>query len=157
MHIQKLDHFTLRTPHMEATRRFFEEVAGLQAGPRPAFKFPGYWLYAGDTPLIHMAPHDPLDQQLTAYLGDRHVSDDTGVVDHIALRCRDLPSFEARLYLLRQAYRARTVPACHEHQVFVKAPGNLTVEFIFNSEETASWKSDESGVSIDIHHFEASQ
>ncbi len=55
MIIQKLDHYTLRTEHVEETRRFLEEVAGLRVGPRPAFQFPGYWLYAGDTPLVHLA------------------------------------------------------------------------------------------------------
>jgi catechol 2,3-dioxygenase-like lactoylglutathione lyase family enzyme len=150
MNIQKLDHFTLRTPYYEETRLFFEDVAGLKSGPRPAFQFPGYWLYAGDTPLVHMAPHNPEDKQLTAYLGERQISEDTGVIDHIALRCQGLPTFEARLHLLNKNYRARTVPACGEHQVFVKAPGDLTVEFIFSSSEPASWITDASGVAVDI-------
>ncbi|WP_245814149.1 hypothetical protein [Cystobacter ferrugineus] len=42
MRIQKIDHYTLRTEHIEATRQFLEEVAGLRVGPRPAFQFPGY-------------------------------------------------------------------------------------------------------------------
>jgi hypothetical protein len=146
MKVRRLDHVTLRTPWMEETRRFFEEVAGLTTGPRPPFQFPGYWLYAGDMPLVHLAPHDPADARLTAYLGDRIVSDDTGVLDHIALRCEDLPSFESRLKTLGRAYRARTVPACGEHQLFVVAPGRLTVEFIFDSRERASWSVDEAGV-----------
>ena len=150
MKVRRLDHFTLRTPQMEATRQFFEEVAGLVTGPRPPFHFPGYWLYAGDTPLVHMAPHDPTDPRLTAYLGDRPVGGDTGVLDHIALRCEDLPAFEARLKAMGQAYRARTVPACSEHQVFVVAPGRLTVEFIFDSREIASWSTDEAGVAVEV-------
>ena len=149
MKVQRLDHFTLRTPLLQETRRFFEEVAGLVVGPRPPFQFPGYWLYAGDTPLVHMAPHDPADARLTAYLGDRPVSEDTGVLDHVALRCTDLPAFEARLKALGQAYRARTVPACSEHQVFVVAPGRLTVEFIFDSRESSSWTADEAGVAME--------
>lgn len=149
MKVCRLDHFTLRTPWIEETRRFLEEVAGLVAGARPPFQFPGYWLYAGDTPLVHLAPHDPADSRLTAYLGDRPVSEDTGVLDHIALRCEDLPGFEARLNALGQVWRARTVPACHEHQVFVVAPGQLTVEFIFDSSEQASWATDETGVAVE--------
>ena len=150
MRVSRIDHFTLRTPQLEATRRFFEEVAGLIAGPRPAFQFSGYWLYAADTPLVHLAPHDPADPRLAAYLGDRPVGDDTGVLDHVALRCEDLPAFERRLKALGQSYRARTVPACGEHQVFVVAPGRLSIEFIFDSREQASWAADEAGVAMDV-------
>ena len=149
MTVMRLDHFTLRTPLMEETRRFFERVAGLTAGPRPAFQFPGYWLYSDGKAVVHLAPHDPSDRRLAAYLGDRPVSEDTGVVDHIALRCVDLPAFEERLKTLGHAFRARTVPALHEHQVFVVAPGQLTIEFIFDASETASWRADEAGIAVE--------
>ncbi|MCJ0765106.1 extradiol dioxygenase [Variovorax terrae] len=149
MGVTRLDHFTLRTSLMEETRRFFEQVAGFAVGPRPPFQFPGYWLYSGGTAVVHLAPHDPSDERLAAYLGDRQVGDDTGVVDHIAMRCTDLPAFEERLKTQGRAYRARTVPALEEHQVFVIAPGRLTIEFIFDATETSSWHSDEAGIAVD--------
>ncbi len=149
MRVMRLDHFTLRTPQMEETCRFFEQVAGLSVGPRPPFQFPGYWLYSDGKAVVHLAPHDPSDRHLAAYLSDRHVSDDTGVVDHIALRCVDLPAFEKRLSSLGYAYRARTVPALQEHQVFVMAPGQLTIEFIFDASEASSWLADEAGIAVE--------
>ncbi|MES2948731.1 MAG: extradiol dioxygenase [Pseudomonadota bacterium] len=149
MTVTRLDHFTLRTPLMEETRRFFEQVAGLTTGPRPPFQFPGYWLYSDGIAVVHLASHDPSDQRLAAYLSDRHVGDDTGVVDHIAMRCVELPAFEERLKSLGHAYRARTVPALEEHQVFVMAPGQLTIEFIFDASEASSWRADEAGIAVE--------
>lgn len=149
MTVKRIDHFTLRTPLMEETRRFFEQVAGLAVGPRPPFQFPGYWLYSDGQAVVHLAPHDPSDRKLAVYLGDRPVSDDTGVVDHIALRCAGLPAFEERLKALAHAYRGRTVPALEEHQVFVTAPGQLTIEFIFDACEPSSWQADEAGIAVE--------
>ncbi len=149
MATSRLDHFTLRTPQMEATRRFFEQVLGLEVGPRPAFKFPGYWMYSDGKPMVHLAPHDPSDQRLRAYLEEREVGDNTGVVDHIAIRSTDLPAFEERLKALGYSYRARTVPDLNEHQVFVVAPGQLTIELIFDATEKSSWHVDGAGIALE--------
>lgn len=45
MPIGKLDHFSIRTLDIEASRRFYTEVMGFKEGFRPPFKFPGLWLY----------------------------------------------------------------------------------------------------------------
>jgi glyoxylase I family protein len=45
-----LDHATLRTHDLEGTRAFLAAVLGLKPGYRPAFSFPGYWLYADRAP-----------------------------------------------------------------------------------------------------------
>ncbi|WP_395851704.1 Atu1372/SO_1960 family protein [Cystobacter fuscus] len=148
MRIQKLDHYTLRTEHVEETRRFLEEVAGLRVGPRPAFQFPGYWLYAGDTPLVHLATLEKDNPELHRYLGDRATGTGPGAIDHIAFRCADLPAFESRLNRLGVTYTPRTVPQLREHQVFVKDPNGITLEFIFAMDEAASWRTDASGVAL---------
>ena len=44
MSIGKLDHYSIRTLDIEASRRFYTEVMGFQVGFRPLFKFPGLWL-----------------------------------------------------------------------------------------------------------------
>jgi catechol 2,3-dioxygenase-like lactoylglutathione lyase family enzyme len=141
MTVIALDHFTVRTPKLVETCEFFEQVAGLKVGPRPPFPFDGRWLYQGEWPAVHLAVNDTSDHGLKGYLGDRQVAagGGSGVVDHIAFRCKDLPAFEAKLRGLRKAYRGRTVPAQREHQVFVVDPNGMTIEFIFNSSETASW------------------
>ncbi|RYF28530.1 MAG: extradiol dioxygenase [Comamonadaceae bacterium] len=146
MQVHRLDHFTLRTEKLAATHAFFENVAGLTTGPRPAFGFPGAWLYAGGAAVLHLAAFDPNDHELQRYLGARSALAGSGCMDHIALRCTGLPAFEERLQRLRLAYSPRTVPEVHEHQVFVTDPNGIRVEFIFSSEERASWTTDATGV-----------
>ncbi|WP_295537666.1 VOC family protein [uncultured Pseudacidovorax sp.] len=137
MRIEQLDHFTLRTTRLDASRQFFEQVAGLRVGPRPPFPFPGVWLYLNDRPVVHLAA-PAQDAALDDYLGMRHQGAG-GAVDHIAFRGSDLPAFETRLRALALPYRGRTVPVLAEHQVFVADPNAVTIEFIFASTETASW------------------
>lgn len=139
MHVNRLDHFTLRTSRLEETLKFFQQVAGLVPGDRPPFPFPGHWLYAGGVAVLHLAVFDTGDAALRDYLDERESASGSGAVDHIAFRCHSLPAFEARLKDLGLAYRGRTVPSLREHQVFVIDPNGIHIEFIFDSSETASW------------------
>ena len=50
MDIKRIDHYSIRTLDVEASRKFYTEIIGLNVGPRPAFKFPGLWLYNGKPP-----------------------------------------------------------------------------------------------------------
>lgn len=144
-----LNHFTLRTPKLEETRRFFEEVVGLQVGNRPDFKFAGYWMYsAAGLPVVHMMALDTDDAELVRYLGDRGQTAGSGVVDHISFNCEGLPGFEERLKKAGYPYNPRTVPGEGLHQVFVVDPNGITFEFMFKQSEQASWTTDEAGVAV---------
>lgn len=148
MPISRLDHFTLRTKQLAETRSFFENVAGLLAGPRPAFGFEGVWLYQGGVAVVHLAAFNPSDRELRRYLGARNPNEGSGSIDHIAFRCTDLPEFEGRLAKLGVPYTPRTVPELREHQVFVSDPNGVRIEFIFGSGERASWITDATGVAV---------
>ncbi|MEL6480576.1 MAG: VOC family protein, partial [Pseudomonadota bacterium] len=50
----RLDHVNLRTGHLDKMIRWYSDVLGLSEGWRPPFAFPGAWLYAGDTPVVHL-------------------------------------------------------------------------------------------------------
>src|SRR5438128_10023317 len=50
MEIKRIDHYSIRTLDVEASRRFYTEIIGLKVGPRPSFDFPGVWLYNGEPP-----------------------------------------------------------------------------------------------------------
>jgi len=147
-----LDHFTICTDALEDTRAFFEDVIGLAVGKRPGFKFPGYWLYLGEKPVVHLFARDAAGE-LSRYMGERHAAA-TGPVgptafDHIAFRCRDLPAFEAKLKARGTPYRRRTVPEISEHQLFISDPNGVPIELIFPATEQASWVTDEAGVEIE--------
>src|SRR5260370_12400464 len=51
-----LDHVTIRTRDLQATRSFFLKVFDLEEGERPRAiqRIPGHWLYSGGHPLVHI-------------------------------------------------------------------------------------------------------
>src|SRR5882724_13573235 len=53
----KLDHVTIRTRDLQATRNFFLSVFDLKEGERPLAiqrRIPGHWLYSEGHPLVHI-------------------------------------------------------------------------------------------------------
>ncbi len=131
MNIQLLDHFTIRTEHWDETAAFFTEVVGLQAGPRPAFRFPGYWLYASGKPILHIVSMTPLRAELEAYLGAKPAQRGSGAIDHVSLRCEGLAEMQEHLVRLDVSFRERVIPEVGEHQLFLEDPNGITVEMIF--------------------------
>ncbi|WP_437229566.1 VOC family protein [Planctomicrobium sp. SH661] len=51
--VKQIDHVTLVVANLEASRRFYVDVLGMQQVPRPNFNFDGLWFQAGST-LIHL-------------------------------------------------------------------------------------------------------
>ena len=54
MAINGLDHLTLNTVDLEASRGFYVDILGLRDGDRPPFDSAGAWLYSGDRPIVHL-------------------------------------------------------------------------------------------------------
>ena len=131
-----LNHFSIRTTDLDATRVFYEAVLGLTVGPRPPFPFPGLWLYNGDhsttvNAMVHVIGIDKNDPQgLSQYLGDRDASSlqGTGAVDHIALMATGLEKMLIHLKTLGVPCRERTVPSLGLHQLFLDDPCGLVIE-----------------------------
>jgi catechol 2,3-dioxygenase-like lactoylglutathione lyase family enzyme len=143
MPIGKLDHFSIRTMDVEASRRFYTEVMGFQAGFRPPFKFPGLWMYNGSqypetTGVVHIIGIDLNDPQgLKDYLGDRDLDtlSGTGTVDHMAFTATGLAEMQLRLKQHGVAFRERTVPSLNLHQVFFEDPSGVTIELNYPAAE----------------------
>lgn len=143
MPVGKLDHYSIRTLDIEASRRFYTEVMGFEVGFRPAFDFPGLWLYNGAKPpesygVVHIIGIDPANPEgLKAYLGERDLDTltGTGTVDHMAFAATGLAETRARLDRKGVAYRERTVPALGLHQVFLEDPSQVTIELNFPAHE----------------------
>jgi catechol 2,3-dioxygenase-like lactoylglutathione lyase family enzyme len=145
MPVGKLDHYSIRTLDIEASRRFYTEVMGFTAGFRPPFKFPGLWLYNGaqypeTTGVVQIIGIDPDDPQgLKDYLGDRDVASlqGTGTVDHMAFTATGLVDMRTRLQKHNIAFRERTVPSLGIHQVFFEDPSGVTLELNYPAAEAA--------------------
>lgn len=130
MTLQRLDHYSIRTPRLDETRRFYADIMGLEEGPRPPFPFPGAWMYRADTAVVHIVGYNPDDAEgLKGYLGDKElVSSGTGTIDHVAFVATDLPAMQARLKAAGVAFRERAVPNLGLHQLFVEDPNGITIE-----------------------------
>ncbi|ACC69607.1 VOC family protein [Paraburkholderia phymatum] len=118
-----LDHATIVTPDLDATRRFFVDVAGLTEGARPPFGVGGYWLYADGRPVIHL-----VDSTLPSQTGRTSPR-----IDHIAFRIDDAQAWHALLARLETAgvvYQSADVPLSGEVQLFVALASSVVVEFV---------------------------
>lgn len=141
-----LNHFSVRTLDLDATRDFYQRVLGLSVGPRPAFPFPGAWMYRGDhgdyaNAVVHLIGMDPDDPEgLKAYLGDRDVGSlhGTGAVDHVAFFASGLSAMLAHLREQGVAVRERTVPNIGLHQLFLEDPNGVVVELNYPAAEKAA-------------------
>ena len=111
-----LNHFTIRTTDLNATRHFYADVLGLTVGPRPAFPFPGLWMYRGDhadvaNAVVHVIHSDGSDTSgLMGYLGEkRDAFSGTGAVDHIAFFADGLVAMLAQFAKHQVKFDERTV------------------------------------------------
>ena len=131
MQLLCIDHFTLRVAPaaLPDLLHFYTRVLSLRDGPRPAFAFPGHWLYAGDSALVHLAGIEPD----ASAVGEGQPA--TGKLDHISLRAIGLSITRRRLAELDMPWREATVPGAALHQVFVRDPVGLQIELTFDAAE----------------------
>ncbi len=137
-----LNHFTIRTTDLPATRHFYADLLGLSVGPRPDFPFPGLWLYRGDhadvaNAVVHVIHMDGADASgLQNYLGENHASNSgTGAVDHIAFFADGLAAMLARFAKHRVKFEERTVPSIGLHQLFLLDPSGVKIELNYPAAE----------------------
>ncbi len=127
----KLDHFTIRTADLDATRDFFTGVIGLTVGDRPPFSFPGHWLYGDGRAIVHLVGVESGRSYVHGHASTDKVGVDTGAVDHLAFRGEDYAGTLARLTGHGCDYSERTVPGRGDRQIFIRGPHNLIVELVF--------------------------
>ncbi len=133
MPLNRFEHVLVLSDRPKETRDFYVKVLGLKEGYRPPFPFPGYWLYLGATPCIHLAGKMANAGQ-QYYLEQRDLSNadgGTGPIDHIAFVAEDLKGTLRKLKRHKLALRERLVPEQKMVQVFFKDPNDITIELNF--------------------------
>jgi catechol 2,3-dioxygenase-like lactoylglutathione lyase family enzyme len=136
MPLTELNHYFVRANDLERSKRFYCEVLGFEAMPRPNFAFPGYWLGVGGKVQIHMGPHGIPDAGVH-YMGTTagSATDNAGVIDHIAFSATEPQVLDARLKAMHVPARRRYRPEIRLFQIFVKDPDGLTIEINFHGIE----------------------
>ena len=125
MAISEMNHFTVLTHDLDATRQFYIEILGLKEGYRPALGFPGAWLYVGDRAVLHV-------------IAGRAVPDPpAGVVDHMAFSANNLPATVATLKERGVEYVLRKQKDSGVWQLFCYDPSGARVELDFAASEAA--------------------
>ena len=122
-----IHHFSVMAPTdvIEKTMVFYRDVLGVSPGYRPEFNLPGYWLYSGAVPIIHLTAKDDREQSGSRFF------------HHIALRCHDYSEIMARLSASNIEYRLLAANGVDEIQVTVLDPAGNLVELNFESRSNA--------------------
>ncbi|HWH49331.1 MAG TPA: VOC family protein [Burkholderiales bacterium] len=120
-----MNHFTVLTDNMDATRSFYVGILGLKEGYRPPLGFPGTWLYVGKQPVLHVIAGRPLP------------ASPAGVLDHMAFSASNLADVATRLKAAGIKYDLRKQPDSGVWQLFCFDPSGARVELDFAPEEKA--------------------
>jgi catechol 2,3-dioxygenase-like lactoylglutathione lyase family enzyme len=127
--LTQLEHYLVLTDDLDGTRDFYSGALGLRVGPRPPLGFPGYWLYVGDVPCIHVAEWDSYRVYSTEVgIGVSTRAPGTGPIDHIAFNAFDCEAVKAKLIAYGVKYAENHVPAAGLTQLFLDDPNGVKVE-----------------------------
>jgi catechol 2,3-dioxygenase-like lactoylglutathione lyase family enzyme len=128
MSVGVLDHYNVSTRRLKETVQFYEDVLGFVNGPRPAFNFPGAWLYSGGRPVVHLNDISQTERRQPA---------DSGVIDHVAFGCRGFEAMKQHLTRKGVPYRVNQVPGSASWQIFLSDPNNVEIELNFETKNEA--------------------
>ena len=135
MPVTALNHYLIVSKNLERSKKFYQEVLGLDVAERPDFGFPGYWLKTGDNICVHLASQDP-NETRDMFLLKKHPKGTTGSgsVDHIAFLARDPHEVRDRIQKHNVEMHFRSFPDAKLFQIFLKDPDDVTIELNFLGE-----------------------
>ena len=134
MPLTRLEHYLVLSDDIHTTRDFYCDVLGMTEGSRPQLDFPGFWLYVGDTPCIHIAEWQtyavwtkavgiPVSTKAAA----------TGPVDHIAFNGTDFDEMRARLASRKLTWSENSLDDIGMKQMFLRDPNGVPIEINFRT------------------------
>jgi catechol 2,3-dioxygenase-like lactoylglutathione lyase family enzyme len=117
--IEAIHHVNIRASAADIAklRQFYCEIVGLRDGWRPPFESRGHWLYAGESPVVHLV--EGADETANAARGG---------VDHVAFRCTDLAPMIERLRSSGIEFKLTQVPSLSDRQLLFRDPLGIGVE-----------------------------
>ena len=120
----KLDHVTIRTRDLPATRDFLLKVFDLTEGERPLAiqrRIPGHWLYSEGHPLVHIigSQGQGIDRAAEA-------------IDHVGFRMQGYAELRNKLDQLGIRYSTMDLADLEERRLFFRAPGGPLLEAVFS-------------------------
>ena len=125
MPISRLDHVNIRTTNLQGMIDFYQGILGLRLGPRPAFAFPGAWIYCEDEAVVHLVGVDEQPEPGKLRL------------EHFAFKGNDKADFLRRLDREGIAYRIGEAPGFGITQVNIYDPDGNHIHVDFkHAEET---------------------
>lgn len=122
--ISGMNHFTIVAEDPKATTDYYIGLLGLQDGYRPNLGFPGAWLYAGGSAVLHIIYGRPMPAERT------------GVLDHMAFSATGLKKTKARFDANGIKYTLRQQGETLIWQLFSFDPNGARVELDFDPAET---------------------
>lgn len=127
--IERIGHINIRTPLLDETLAFYENLFGLRRGGAltMADQTRNAWLYdTNGRAIIHV--NMPLEGEAVPEVGDR------GRMDHVAFDCRDPDAMEGRLIALGIAYRRRSTLVDGLTQIVLRDPNGINLELAFGTD-----------------------
>ncbi|WP_178130429.1 VOC family protein [Reyranella sp. CPCC 100927] len=128
MGLHHIDHYTIDTADIAATKAFYCDLLGLRDGERPPLPFPGVWLYCENgQPTVHIVEVTPNAARKTAT---------TGLFNHVSFACTGAEDIRTRLERAKIAFNVVVLPGIGNTQFFMKDPNGISVELNFPATET---------------------
>jgi catechol 2,3-dioxygenase-like lactoylglutathione lyase family enzyme len=130
--LRKIEHFLVLTDDIDKTKDFYCEGLGMTVGFRPELEFPGYWVYLGDVPVVHIADHSAyIDWTREVGIPISSGPPGTGALDHIAFNCEGYDAVRRSLEEKGFELSSNVLPGINLKQIFLADPNGLGIELNF--------------------------
>lgn len=124
MPLKSFDHVNIWTTKLDEMVAWYQDILGLEPGPRPNFSVGGAWLYLGDAPLVHLVVSDtPREVGANAAL------------EHFAFSATNMAAFLAILDSRSIPYSIDPVPGFPIVQVNFRDPEGIHIHVDFDKAE----------------------